>query len=106
MEWFKIFNDRQEALQVLNENEPRLLLVKEKRLCLLRRQDQLFVMAEKCPHNGESLTKGSLNYLGEIICPWHGYRFNVVTGRESNERCRDLETFPIRESDDGIFVGL
>ena len=90
----------------LAENEPRLLLVGNKRLCLVKRDSKLHVFEEKCPHNGESLTKGKLNYLGEIICPWHGYRFNVMTGRECEERCRDLETYPVRENEGEIFLGI
>ena len=92
--------------QALTEDEPRLLLVGNKRLCLIRRKNLLHIVEEKCPHNGESLAKGKLNYLGEIICPWHGYRFNITTGRECEERCRDLTTYPVKELEDGIFIGV
>jgi nitrite reductase/ring-hydroxylating ferredoxin subunit len=36
----------------------------------------------------------------------HGYRFNLKNGREAGERCRDVETFPVKENDEGVFVGL
>lgn len=90
----------------LAENEPRLLIVGNKRLCLVKRDGKLHAFEEKCPHNGETLTKGKLNYLGEIICPWHGYRFDVTTGRECEERCRDLETYPVQESEGEILLGI
>lgn len=104
MEWIKIFNNRQEALTVLQENKPRLLLIGAKRLCIVLREGKMYAMEEKCPHNGESLSKGSLNYLGEIICPWHGYRFQMTTGRESLERCRDLIIYPVKENEEGVLI--
>jgi nitrite reductase/ring-hydroxylating ferredoxin subunit len=36
----------------------------------------------------------------------HGYRFNLKNGREAGERCRDAEIFPVKENDEGVFVGL
>lgn len=100
----KIFNNRQEALTAVRENVPRLLVVDGTRICLIRREEELLAVEDRCPHNGESLAKGKTNYLGEIICPWHGYRFSMVTGREAEERCRDLVTFPIRETEEGVFI--
>ncbi|MFM8912883.1 MAG: Rieske (2Fe-2S) protein [Flammeovirgaceae bacterium] len=41
-----------------------------------------------------------------MVCPWHGYRFHLATGREGSERCRDAEIFPVKENDEGVFVGL
>jgi 3-phenylpropionate/trans-cinnamate dioxygenase ferredoxin subunit len=61
---------------------------------------------DRCTHNGESLSKGQVNYLGEVVCPWHGHRFNLVTGRESSERSGDLQTFPVRVDEEGVFVAL
>ncbi|MBL7850453.1 MAG: Rieske (2Fe-2S) protein [Cyclobacteriaceae bacterium] len=91
---------------VLAINQPRLLVASGKRICLVRTQDRLLAVSDKCPHNGESLSKGRVNYLGEIVCPWHGQRFNLVTGRESGEQSPDLETFPVRVDEEGVFVSV
>lgn len=87
-------------------NQPRLLLIEGKRICLVRTPDGLRAVADRCTHNGESLSKGNLNFLGEVVCPWHGHRFNLRTGRESTERSGDLEVFPTRLDEAGVFVGL
>jgi len=34
------------------------------------------------------------------------YDFNLKTGREGQERSRDLETYPIKESEEGVSIGL
>lgn len=106
MEWIKIFTSAEEANTILAEGKPRLLVVRNKKICLTRFNGALLAVQDKCPHNGESLSKGSVNYLGEIICPWHGYRFNLKTGRECLQQSSDLECFPIKENDDGVFIGL
>jgi nitrite reductase/ring-hydroxylating ferredoxin subunit len=35
-----------------------------------------------CPHNGGPLGKGELHGT-DIVCPWHGWRWNVTSGRNS-----------------------
>jgi nitrite reductase/ring-hydroxylating ferredoxin subunit len=106
MDWIKIFVDANEANAVLAENQPRLLILRDKRICLARHNGKILAVQDKCSHNGESLSKGSINYLGEVICPWHGYRFNLKTGRECAQQSSDLECYPIKESEEGVFIGI
>lgn len=87
-------------------NQPRLLVVEGKRICLVRTPEGLRAVADKCTHNGESLSKGTVNYLGEVVCPWHGQRFSLRTGRECSERSADLEIYLTRSDEEGVFVGL
>jgi len=82
------------------------LLAGGKRICLVRTPDRLLAVADTCTHNGESLSKGQVNFAGEVVCPWHGNRFNLVTGRESLERSADLEVFPTRTDEDGVYVAV
>lgn len=106
MEWIKIFESEEEVQTKLNQNIPFRLVIQGKSICIALRLGVLYAFENKCPHNGESLSKGSINYLGEIVCPWHGYRFNINTGRECAERCRDLETFPVKQNTDGVFIAV
>jgi nitrite reductase/ring-hydroxylating ferredoxin subunit len=106
MEWIKVFSSGEEARKRLRENIPQLLVIRGQSLCLVMRNNSFFAVGNKCTHNEESLSKGVVNFLGEIVCPWHGYRFNLKTGRECEERSRDLQTYPVKENEEGIFVGL
>jgi nitrite reductase/ring-hydroxylating ferredoxin subunit len=106
MRWVKIFKDRVAAQGKLIENKPQLLIIGETRICLVMRGNSFYAVSDRCPHNGESLSKGSVNFVGEIVCPWHGYQFSLQQGREWHERCADLITFPIREEADGLYIGL
>src|SRR5258708_29782643 len=97
MDWVKIFGSKEEAAARLIKNKPQLLIVRGKRICLVQTEDRLSAVEDTCSHNGESLSKGSVNFLGEVVCPWHGHQFNLKTGRECAERSRDLVTYPIKE---------
>lgn len=106
MQWVKIFSDSDEALHKVKAGSTQLLIVHQVRICLARVDNVFFAVEDKCTHNGESLSKGAINYLGEVVCPWHGYRFNLKSGREGDERSRDLITYPIKADDTGFYIGL
>jgi nitrite reductase/ring-hydroxylating ferredoxin subunit len=104
MDWIKIFESKAAAEKALEENRPRLLMVHGKKICLVKREGKFYSVQDKCTHNGESLSKGSINYLGEVVCPLHQYQFNLKTGRENSQRSHDLECFPLKESEEGVFI--
>lgn len=96
----------EEAAARLANNKPQLLIIDGIRICLVLRDNELFAIEDRCSHNGESLSKGTVNYLGEVICPWHGNRFDLRTGRESEERSRDLVTYPVVVNEQGVFISV
>jgi nitrite reductase/ring-hydroxylating ferredoxin subunit len=106
MEWIKVFSSGDEARKRLKDGKPQLLIIHGKRLCMVLRADHFYVVQDSCSHNGESLSKGTVNHLGEIICPWHGHQFSLATGRECSQRSTDLETYPIKEESEGLFIGM
>jgi len=106
MKWYKVFDSKEKALQTIENNKAILLKIGDRRICLANFKDEIFATADKCPHNGESLSKGEVNYIGEIICPWHNYRFGLKNGTECQNRTQDLQTYPIDNRSDGIYIGI
>jgi 3-phenylpropionate/trans-cinnamate dioxygenase ferredoxin subunit len=106
MEWVKIFSSESEAKQRILPDKPQLLILHGKRICLTLHENQFFAVQDSCTHNGESLSKGRINYLGEIICPWHGYRFALQSGRACDSGSRDLMTYPVKMDETGLYVGI
>jgi 3-phenylpropionate/trans-cinnamate dioxygenase ferredoxin subunit len=96
----------EEAQSRLVANKPQLLIVDGVRICLVLRDGELSAVQDRCSHNGESLSKGTVNYLGEVVCPWHGYRFDIRTGRESAERSNDLITYPVSSTSEGVYINI
>lgn len=104
MEWLKLFGSKEEAKTKLTELKPQLVIVKGKRICMVMHNGSFYAVQDSCSHNGESLSKGQVNYLGEIICPWHNYRFELSTGRACDSDCRDLATYSVKSDDSGLFI--
>ncbi len=44
-------------------------------------QGDLFAVTRRCRHLYADLAKGSIDSKGCLVCPWHGSRYDVKTGR-------------------------
>ena len=42
---------------------------------------ELFAVTRRCRHLGADLANGSVDREGCLVCPWHGARYDVTTGR-------------------------
>jgi len=118
----------------------RLVEVKSRPIVVFNINGEFFALANRCPHQGGSLFAGRLVGLvqarepgcyrysrrGEIVrCPWHGWEFDVRTGKSWCEpervRARQFavavapgaalvegpyvaETFPVRVEDDYVVL--
>jgi nitrite reductase/ring-hydroxylating ferredoxin subunit len=58
-----------------------------------------------CPHQGGPLAKGCLEGA-MVTCPWHGWRFDVVTGRHAAASALAQKSFPVRVEEGEVFVDL
>lgn len=106
MQWIKIFTSEDEARKRLSPGRPQLLIVHGKRICLVLYNNQFYAVQDACTHNGESLSKGTVNFLGEIICPWHNYRFALQSGKACDSSCSDLTTYAVRSDTEGFFIAI
>lgn len=60
----------------------------QKSFCLIELNGQLIAYSALCPHLLGPLSEGKLND-SEVECPWHGYRFDVVSGEcLTGESCK------------------
>lgn len=108
MNQHKLFDSREQAEQALPLGKPQKLRVagREEVICLVRTRTGIFAVADACPHLGDSLSRGTINYLNEVICPWHSYRFSLITGEECSNRARRLPVYPVQVESNGIFIQL
>ena len=106
MVWIKVFSSEKEARERIREDSPQLLILAGIRICLVSHNKKFFAVQDSCTHNGEALSGGRVNYLGEIVCPWHGYRFDLMSGRACDSSCRDLKTYPVKLDETGFYVGI
>jgi 3-phenylpropionate/trans-cinnamate dioxygenase ferredoxin subunit len=97
----------------------RFVEVRGRRVGVIAAGDTFYAVADRCPHMGASMCAGSLGgtmlpsephehvYGMEdrvLRCPWHGWEFDLETGRSLLEPRRyGLKTYPVTE-DDGVLV--
>ena len=91
---------------VFNDDNISLIEINGKALCLGRHRDQVFVFAHKCPHAGAELSAGWIDAKGNIVCPLHGYRFSLETGRNITGEGYHLKHWPVEQREDGLYVGM
>ena len=96
------------------------------RLVLVKQGGAVHALENRCPHLGVPLGKGKIEN-GEIVCPFHGSRFNVVTGANTDwvsavaglkipdwssallsfgRKPQALRTFPVSVEGQDVFVEL
>lgn len=63
----------------------------------------LFAVNDRCTHQAALLSGGRIR-RGAIMCPLHGARFEVETGRCIGGAYRDLRNFEVRVTDGTIEV--
>ena len=67
---------------------------------------QYYAIDDVCSHDGGPVGDGELDGM-EIICPRHGARFDIRTGRVlSLPAVEDISAYPVRVVQDEIQIGL
>ncbi len=68
-------------------------------------EGRLYATDDVCPHAGGPLGEGRLS--GDcVVCPWHGWRFNVRTGQRPENPDFCVECFEVKVEDGQIVVEL
>ncbi len=71
---------------------------------LLARVDgRVCAVINRCSHAASALSEGRVR-RGQIMCPLHGARFDLATGRCVGGPYEPLKTFPVHEADGQITV--
>jgi nitrite reductase/ring-hydroxylating ferredoxin subunit len=108
VKWYKVFDTIEQAEKIVPLNKAVTLLVENQKICLTRTHDSYHAVTNACPHLGAPLSKGTCNALGEIVCPWHNYRFNLKLGHETSGQGNGLgiEIYKVEFRKDGLYVGI
>jgi nitrite reductase (NADH) small subunit len=59
-------------------------------LCVANIAGKICAIDNECPHHGGPLGEGMIEN-GKVVCPWHAYSFDPVTGA-----CVDSPKTPVR----------
>lgn len=100
--------------------------VGETTIGIFRTAGRLYAYLNKCAHQGGPVCQGKIiprvdeviDERGEshgfkfveedlhIVCPWHGFEYNIKTGVHPGRPSAKLVSVPVEEGPDGIYVTL
>lgn len=90
----------------LATGEVTALVVGGRAVCLVRTERGIGALDNRCPHQGGPLGEGTIED-GWLICPWHGYEYDPITGEPPDEGYDDAATpYAVEEREGGVFVEL
>jgi nitrite reductase (NADH) small subunit len=79
--------------------------VGDRPIALCNFQGAIHAFTGECPHLGGPLGQGTLDG-NTIICPWHGWEFNCVTGENLDNPEIHLDQFAVQTRDNDVLVDI
>jgi len=74
-------------------------------IALFNVDGSFFAVDNTCPHAGGPIGEGSL--AGDLVtCPWHGWQFNVRTGKRAGNPNFTVACCPVRVEGEQIQIAL
>ena len=77
----------------------------EKRIAICNVDGKLHAVDGVCPHREGPLAQGALHGTA-VVCPWHAWEFDCVTGEHDYNPSIKLKTFRVELSGDDILVEI
>ncbi|MGH2552234.1 MAG: Rieske (2Fe-2S) protein [Chitinophagaceae bacterium] len=95
-------------IQELNfaENNIAIADLMGKKICIAKHNNELFAFSLQCPHAGGIMADGYIDPKGIIVCPRHGYRYDMKNGRNISGEGYYLKHWLLSIRENGIFVSV
>lgn len=79
--------------------------LEQRTIALANVNGRFYAIDNTCLHRAGPLGQGSLS--GTVVsCPWHGWTYEVTTGRVTFNPEMGVHTFPVEERGDEIWVDI
>ncbi|MCA9040198.1 MAG: Rieske 2Fe-2S domain-containing protein [Planctomycetaceae bacterium] len=79
--------------------------IEDRIVALFEQGGDYYALDGICPHAGGPLGAGELNGT-TLTCPWHGWQFDVSTGKHCLTPQICQETFPVSVEGNDIYIEL
>ncbi len=89
----------------LADSEAREFCVAGRVIALFRHQSTFYAVDGICAHQGGPLAKGQLD--GNCVtCPWHGWQYDIASGKNVLTGKQMLECFAIEVRDSQVWIDI
>jgi ferredoxin-nitrite reductase len=89
------------AVADIPEGGAKLARVRGEEMAIFKNDGKVFGVQNTCPHEGGQLCNGWLE-SGEVVCPLHGYKFNLQSGVCSTDPKLKIKVFKLVAQGDGV----
>jgi nitrite reductase/ring-hydroxylating ferredoxin subunit len=72
---------------------------------VVKTESGIYAVNDRCTHQASTLSGGRIR-RGAVMCPLHGARFELDTGRNIGGTYRPIRTFPLRIVDGMVEVAV
>ncbi|MSR78051.1 MAG: nitrite reductase small subunit NirD [Candidatus Omnitrophica bacterium] len=72
-------------------------------VALFQVSGKIYAIQNICPHQGGPLSEGGIHGT-EVMCPWHGWNFDVTNGSCSFNPRIKVTCFKVKEDGEDIYV--
>jgi len=85
------------------EGEAKEFELGDKTICVANCEGTLSAMDNVCLHRGGPLGQGVIEE-GKVICPWHGWQYDLKTGEVAHNPAAKVAVYPIKVEGDDVLV--
>jgi NAD(P)H-dependent nitrite reductase small subunit len=89
--------------QDLKEGAGIQVQVGDKQFAVFKCDNQVYAVNGVCPHRGGPLGEGFVQG-GRVACPWHGWTFDVKTGKHAMNPAIEVPSYPVTVEGDDVYV--
>jgi nitrite reductase (NADH) small subunit len=79
--------------------------IKGRDVCFVRLNGVLRAMLDVCPHQGRPLSGGWCD-AGHVVCPWHRFYLDPLTGASKFGTSDPVQVFPVEEHQQRVRIGM
>ena len=81
----------------------KLVKIKDQEIAVYNVKNKIYATQNKCLHEKGPLNEGSLDN-NTVMCPWHGWRYNIENGSCKNVPGLKLKTYKVKINKEKIFI--
>ncbi|HEY9134532.1 MAG TPA: Rieske (2Fe-2S) protein [Pseudomonadales bacterium] len=96
---------RLEKLVNLGDGYRKVFRIAQHEILLVHEAGQSYLFENFCPHRGQALTKSTIG-AGKIVCPRHGFQFDLSSGQCVKGQCSALTTYAAEYDRDYLGISV
>lgn len=89
----------------LKENTGKRFIVNDVEIALFKVNEAVYALQNHCPHQHVAMMYDGFIEDGYVICPAHGWEFNLADGKMRTGR-KGLDSYKVKIVNDDVFVNV